>query len=166
MTVGWMEYEVQRSTRQCSVTGREFAPGESYYSALVEQNVEQGAELRRLDYSIEAWQGPPPDSVGWWKSQCPDQNARSPYWAPNDVLLDFFDRLAEQPDNQDMRYVLALLLVRRRVMRFEESQTNEFGQEVLVAYCPRRETSYHIPATIPDESRVAQIQEQLAKLLQ
>ena len=157
-----MDYEVQRCTRHCSVTGREFAPGESYYSALVVQ----GAEVQRLDYAVDAWQGPPPGATGWWKSQRPDESVRSAYWAPNDVLLDFFDRLEQQPDSQDMRYVLALLLVRRRVMRFEESETDDQGREVLVAYCPRREMSYRIPAVIPDDARTAQIQEQLAKLLQ
>ena len=94
--------------RRCSTTGREFAPAEEFYSALVAE----GAELRRLDYCVEAWQGPPPGAVGWWKSQVPDRNAARAHWAPNDVLLSFFDELADQPDKQDMRYVLALLLVR------------------------------------------------------
>lgn len=157
-----MDYEVDRCTRHCSVTGREFAPGESYYSALVAH----GAELQRLDYTVDAWQGPPEGAVGWWKSHRSDENTRSPYWAPNDVLLDFFDRLEAQPGSQDMRYVLALLLVRRRVMRFEDSESDEQGREVLVAYCPRREVSYRISAVLPDETRIGQIQDQLAKLLQ
>jgi hypothetical protein len=157
-----MDYEVQHFTRHCAATGRELAPGESYYSALVVQ----GAEVERVDYALDAWQGPPPGAIGWWRSQRPDEHTRSPYWAPNDVLLDFFDRLEGQPESQDMRYVLALLLVRRRVMRFEESEVDDQGREVLVAYCPRRETSYRIPAVLPDEARTAQIQEQLTKLLQ
>ena len=61
------------------------------------------------------------------------------HWVPNDVLLNFFDELAEQPDKQDMRYVLALLLVRRRVMRMEEEQRDEAGHERLMLYCPRRD---------------------------
>ena len=66
-----MDYEVQRSTRHCSVTGREFAPGESFYSVLLSE----GADLRRLDYAADAWQGPPPEALAWWKSQVPDRNA-------------------------------------------------------------------------------------------
>src|SRR5579863_1948158 len=50
-----MDYEIQRFTRHCAVTGRELAPGEEFYTALVAA----GAELKRIDYSAEAWQGPP-----------------------------------------------------------------------------------------------------------
>ncbi len=126
----------------------------------------EGSELKRCDYSVAAWQGPPPGTVGWWKSQMPDQNARRAHWAPNDVLLSFFDELAEQPDKQDMRYVLALLLVRRRVMRMEEEQRDEAGHERLTLYCPRRDAQYEVPAVAPDAQRVAEIQQVLARLLE
>jgi len=157
-----MDYEVQRCTRHCAKTKREFSPGETYYSVLIAE----GAETHRVDYAAEAWEGPPEEAIGWWKSQMPDRSAQRKHWAPNDVMLHLFDELGESPDKQDMRYVLALLLVRRRVMRLEESERDQRGQEVLVLYCPRRETTYKIPAVAPEESRIEQIQEELAKLLQ
>jgi hypothetical protein len=156
-----MEYEVQRSTRHCTATGREFAPGETYYSVLVTE----GGELKRHDYAAGVWQGPPQEAVGWWKSQIPDRTTARKRWAPNDVMLDFWDELAEQPDKQDMRYVLTLLLVRRRVFRLEEEKHDPAGQELLVVYCPRRETTYQVPAVSPESPRVDQIQEELAALL-
>jgi hypothetical protein len=157
-----MDYEIERSAKCCAATGREFAPGEEFYSVLIAA----GAELKRCDYSTQAWQGPPPGTVGWWKSQMPDQHARRSYWAPNDVLLNFFDELGQQPDKEDMRYVLALLLVRRRVMRMEEEQRDEAGHERLVLYCPRRDTQYEVPAVAPDPKRVEEIQQVLTKLLE
>ncbi len=157
-----MDYEVQRSTRRCTVTGREFAPGETYYSVLVAD----GAELKRHDYAPDAWQGPPQEAVGWWKSQIPDRTAARKHWAPNDVMLHFWDELAEQSDKQDMWYVLTLLLIRRRVFRLEEEKYSSEGRELLVVYCPRRETTYQVPAVAPELPRVDQIQEELAALLQ
>jgi hypothetical protein len=157
-----MDYEVQHCTRHCRRSGREFSPGEAFYSVLVAE----GAELKRYDYSAEMWEGPPKDAIGWWKSQIPDRNAQQKHWAPNDVMLQFFDELAEQPEKQDIRYVLGLLLVRRRVMRLEESQEDEQGREVMVLYCPRRETTYKVPVVMPDQSRIDEIQEELAQLLQ
>ena len=156
-----MEYEIERSAKSCAVTGRKLRPAR-VFSALIAE----GAELKRCDYSVQAWQGPPPGTVGWWKSQMPDQHARRPHWAPNDVLLNFFDELAGQADKQDMRYVLALLLVRRRVMRMEEEQRDEAGHERLVLYCPRRDAQYEVPAVPPDAQRTEEIQQVLAKLLQ
>jgi hypothetical protein len=156
------DYEVGRPTRHCAASERELQPGESFYSALIRD----GTELRRVDYATEAWQGPPEGSVGWWKSQIPEPGARRPHWAPNDVMLEFFDELADQAEQEDVRYVLALLLVRRRVMRLEETERDAAGGETLVLYCPRREETYHVPAVQPSAERVDEIQEQLAGLLQ
>ena len=157
-----MDYEVQRCTRHCATSGREFSPGESFYSVLVAE----GAELKRYDYSAEVWTGPAESVVAWWKSQMPDRNAKRMHWAPNDVMLQFFDELAGQPDKRDMRYVLALLLVRRRVMRMEESQRDEQGHEMMVLYCPRNEATYQVPAVPPDPARIDEIQQELAGLLE
>jgi len=156
-----MEYEIERSAKLCAATGREFAPSEKFYSVLFAE----GSELKRCDYSAGAWQGPPEGAIGWWKSQMPDQHARRSHWAPNDLLLNLFDELAAQPDKQDMRYVLALLLVRRRVMRLEEEQRGEAGYEKLVLYCPRRDAQYEVLAMRLDLQRIDEIQEVLAKVL-
>jgi hypothetical protein len=168
-----MDYEVQRSARRCAATGREFSPGEEFYSVLVAE----GADLRRYDYAAQVWQGPPPGTVGWWKSQAPDRHAARGREAPNDVLLGFFDELAGvpagtelarsagSPDRRDMRYVLALLLVRRRVFRLEEQRHESDGREVLVLFCPRRDTTYEIQTVIPDPQRTEAIQQELARLL-
>jgi hypothetical protein len=157
-----MDYEVQHSTRHCTATGREFAPGETYYSVLVAE----GADLKRYDYAADAWQGPPAEAVGWWKSQIPDRSTTRKHWAPNDVMLQFWDELAEQPDKRDMRYVLTLLLIRRRVFRLEEDKADAEGRELLVVYCPRREATYEVSAVSPEPPRVEQIQAELAALLQ
>jgi hypothetical protein len=157
-----MDYEMQHGPRRCSVSGREFAPGEAYYSMLVDT----GTELTRVDYSIDAWKGPSADAIGWWKSRVPDRSARKKHWAPNDLMLDFWDDLTEQPNRQDMRYVLTLLLIRRRVFRLEEEKVDAQGHEVLTVYCPRRDATYQMPAVVPEPSRVGQIQEELATLFQ
>jgi hypothetical protein len=157
-----MDYEVQNFTRHCNATGREFAPGEWYYSVLVAE----GADLKRLDYSIDAWQGPPAEAIGSWKSQVPDKTARRKQWAPNDVMLQFFDEIAQQPDKADMRYVLTLLLIRRRVFRLEEEERDPEGNEVLTVYCPRRDATYTIPAVVPDQSRIDEIQQRITALLE
>jgi hypothetical protein len=156
-----MDYEVQRCTRHCAETGREFAPGETFYSALVAE----GAELRRCDYSAKAWHGPPENAVGWWKAQMPDRDTARVHWAPNDVLLSFFDEVSMQPEKEDIRYVLSLLMVRRRVMRLEERETDEQGRETMLLYCPRRETTYRVLVLDPESVRIDQIQQELTRLL-
>ncbi|MEX2140032.1 MAG: hypothetical protein WD894_12275 [Pirellulales bacterium] len=155
-----MDYDIHRSTRHCAKTGRELKPGETFYSVLTTS----GAEVVREDFSNEAWEGPPDNALGWWKSHLPSSDARKMHWAPNDVMLDLFEDFAEQPGQADMRYVLALLLIRRRVLRLEDTEHNE-SEETMVLYCPRREAEYRVPATPPSDERVSEIQQELARLL-
>ncbi len=156
-----MDFDVQRCSRRCAITGRELAPGETYYSALVPS----WATVEWHDYSSEAWPGPPAEALGWWKSQVPTVETKKTQWAPNDVMLELFDEMADSQDRADVRYVLALLLIRRRVLRLEETQRDEHERETLLVYCPRRETDYKVLVVMPEGDRAAQIQQTLAQLL-
>jgi hypothetical protein len=156
-----LDFEVERCKRRCSVTGRDLAPGEAYYSALLPQ----GSLVARLDYSAEAWAGPPEGAVGWWQARLPEAHGGKPHWAPNDVLLNYFEQLQDLPEQADTRYVLALLLVRRRIVRLEETQTGPGGRETLVLFCPRNEAQYHVEVAMPSDERASQIQNDLARLL-
>lgn len=166
-----LDFEVQRCTRRCAATDRPLEPGETCYSVLEVQ----GANVIRKDYCQSAWSGPPVEALGWWMMRIPEQSAKKVKLAPNDVLLELFDQLAEQPFQEDMRYVLALLLVRRRVLRVEAplelaSATTDPGsramsEETLVVYSPKRETTYEVNATMPSNERIEEIQRQLSELL-
>ena len=155
------DFDIQKCTRRCAETDREFKPGDVYYSVLIAEE----ASIVRRDYAEEAWHGPPEDVVGWWKSKVPDPRTTTMRWAPNDVMLHFFTELEGKENSQDTRYILTLLMIRRRVVRLEETETDDQGRQHLVVYCPRNETEYRVPVTPPSEPRVAEIQKELANLL-
>lgn len=156
-----LDFEVQRCTRRCAKTDQSFAMGEVFYSVLEAD----GAEVVRKDYSALAWDGPPKDVIGWWKSQMPEPNANRNQWAPNDVMLDLFERWADDLERQDIRYVLALLLIRRRVFRQEQEDAGERQDDRLIVYCPRKEQRHELPVAIPTKERAEEIQKELAELL-
>ena len=156
-----LDYEIQRFTRHCAASGRELKPGETFFSALIAE----GAHVVRKDYAASAWQGPPESVLGWWKSQVPVQSTHKVYWAPNDVMLELLESWEQDPDRQDIRYVLSLLLIRRRVLRVDDTETNEAGQEVSVLGCARREKTYRVITVMPDEPRTVEIQNELGQLL-
>ncbi len=156
-----MDYDIQRSTRQCAITGRELAEGEACYSALVAE----GPQLRRLDYAVDAWTGPPDGALAWWKSRVPTRENRKPRLAPNEALLEMLRSLEGDTEKQDMRLVLALLLVRRRVLRVEQQTADAAGHEILSLYCPREEANYRVEGAMPSIERIQQIQDELTRLL-
>ena len=158
-----LDFEVQRCTRRCVTSGRKLDPGETFYSVLQIN----GAQVVRTDYAVEVWRDPPDEAFAWWKSRVPESDSTKPKLAPNEVLLELFDQLEQQPDATDMRYILALLLIRRRLLRHDEQVcgSDEDGGRNLVLYCPSREETYRVPEVELDKARVERIQVELGGLL-
>lgn len=162
-----LDFEVQRCARRCAATERALDAGDVCYSVL-EIN---GADVVRKDYCAEAWTGAPETALGWWKCRIPEPTAKKIKLAPNDVLLELFDQLAERPDQQDLRYVLTLLLVRRRVLRVDlasgefAERMDDDGNETMIVNCPKREATYTVMVSMPSGERIDEIQQQLSELL-
>ncbi|MBL8827060.1 MAG: hypothetical protein JNM18_08745 [Planctomycetaceae bacterium] len=155
------DFEVERCTRHCAASGRPLVEGEDFFSVLLPD----GTQLKRLDYAVEAWPGPPAEAIGWWKSKMPTSDHKQPKLAPSEILLKLFTELENVPDQRDLRYVLSLLMIRRRILRLEDTIPDEHGGELMMLYCARDESTHHVPIVLPDAARAEQIQDQLAKLL-
>jgi len=156
-----LEIELKNCSRLCATTERTLEPGDVYFSVLEDL----GTELLRQDYSVEGWQGPPEDCLGWWRSRIPTKDDSKPQLAPRDVMLNLFAALAEKPQEQDFRYLLGLLLLRRRVLRTEETKQDEQGRPQLVLHCPRRDEQFDLTISELDAERSAQVQQRMIELL-
>jgi hypothetical protein len=106
------DFKVNRCTRRCHALSRPLRDGEWYYSVVIEQ----GDDLIRRDYSAEAWTEPPEGTVGWWKGRMPLAGTRKLVLAPDAVLVDLLRGLGDSPDRRPLRYLLALTLLRRRIV--------------------------------------------------
>ena len=128
------DYQIQPNTRRCVATGRELPPGTKFYSVLLEQD----GKLVRQDYSSEAWQGPPPGAFSFWAGRVPAGDQARQIRIDDDMLLECLQRLQgeTEPGRVNFRYVVALLLMRRKRFKFEEART-EGGNEVLCLRCAR-----------------------------
>ena len=156
-----LDFEVQRCTRRCANTDRELQPGEAIYSALIAQ----GSQVTRYDYSVESWESAPPEAIGVWKSQIPEANSKKLNWAPNDVMLDYFTRIENDAAHQDTRFVLALLLLRRRLVRQEGTETDPANREVMLLQGTRDDSEHRVIVVSPTPERIVEIQTELAQLL-
>ena len=155
-----LDYEIAHCTRRCAVGGRALAPGEAYYSTV---HIERGVTMRR-DYAVEAWPGPPADAVAWWQSRVADGDAGRARLAPSDVLLNLFAALADEPAEMEFRYVLGLLLLRRRLLKFDQTRTDVDG-ETMQLDCPRREEQFELRVAAPTALRMAELERRLGDLL-
>ena len=112
------EYQIESSARQCSACGRAFGVGEEYYSAVVETQEE--GRLARRDFCPACWQPDTQTYFSFWKTSVPaPEPAHGPRLIDFTRLLRLFERLQESEDeeNRRFRYVLALVLMRKRRLR-------------------------------------------------
>ena len=114
-----MDYQIQPNSRRCATTGRELQVGERYFSALVEED----RRFVRRDFSAEAWAGPPAGAFSFWTGHVHAGADKIRPQLDDDLLEDCFRRLEGQtePSRVNFRYVVALLLLRRRRLRYESS---------------------------------------------
>jgi hypothetical protein len=157
-----MDYQIEASTRRCAITGRELRPGEKYYSVLLEE----GGKFVRQDYGYEAWQGPPAGTFSFWLGRLPAEDENRRARIDDDMLLDCFQRLEGQtdPGRVNFRYIVALLLMRRRRLKFEEART-ERGSEVLCLRCVRTRVQYRVIDPQLTEEECAAVQEEVFRVL-
>lgn len=64
-----------------------------------------------------------------------------------------------------MRYVLALLMIRRRILRLVDTLVTPEGVEQMVLYCPKNENEYQVVVTSPESTRIDELQQSITALL-
>ncbi len=117
-------YDIVRREEACAATGRVFAPGEKHMAVLVESPGDEA--LARVLFSMEAWGAgarpePPARVFGYWKRVAgEEQRTRAPIVSVEE-LFDLFEQLAEadQPKQVAFRYLIALLLMRKRRLVYD-----------------------------------------------
>lgn len=157
-----LDYQIQPNTRRCSASGRELKPGERYYSVLLD---EEGKFVRR-DYGAEVWQGPPPGAFSFWVGRIPTGDARKRPPIDDELLHECFTRLEgdTEPRRVNFRFVLALLLMRRKRLKLETSVV-EAGDEVLVMRCIRGGVEQRVVNPQLTDEQIAEVQEEVFQAL-
>jgi len=126
-------YQIGRSPGRCAETGRAFEPGETYVAALVEREGEEGFE--RVEYSDGAWSGGArPDRLfGYWRATASAPGEKKKPFLDDGSLLELFDSLEDAEDERAaLRFVLTLMLLRKRMLRHVGQRHRQDRREMLV----------------------------------
>lgn len=189
-------YEVDRPSGQCALSDQAIEPGDSYYATLAELTDEEIAEakaqmaktgkntlnplgLKRVDVSIAAWdEGKRPQRLfSFWKTVQPEPNARRNPFVDDTVLMALLKRLDGEQDlqKQAFRYVLALLLMRKKMVRYDGLQHTDDGTQIWKLTPKKDVTKGHfgkwddiqLLVVDPglDESSIGEVTEQLGEIL-
>ena len=149
------EYHIKPIGKTCAATGKDLVPGGSCHSVLVEKN----GELLRFDYSEEGWGQPPHGTIAHWRCEAPEPvTAVKKTLDPNELMRQF-EQLCEEasPAHEKFRYVLALLLVRRRRLKLEGTKIID-DQEFFEVTGTRGEGTFLVRNQQLDEAEEQELQ--------
>jgi hypothetical protein len=157
-----MDYQIEGNTRRCAVSGKELQAGEKVFSVLIERE----GRLERQDYSAANWQGPPDGILCFWTSTVPSPTAPHRPQFDDELLLDCFHRLEgeAEPEKVKFRYVVGLLLMRRRRLKFEESPRKN-GQPGLRLRCVRSGETYDVVNPHLTDDEILSVQQEVFRML-
>jgi len=143
-------FHVEASRRTCRACDREFQPNDAYVSALkdVESDDAHPSGMARLDFCEEHWAQEAAGDTPWiafWRTRVPEPEEPKSRRVviDDDRLLEVFFRLAgtEDPLKLDLRYVIGLMLIRKRRLKLEG--TRRRGGETVLRVRKSRSKELH-----------------------
>ena len=156
------EFAVSRPVGRCAISGRDIKPGEVFHTALFEQ----GEAFERRDYAAECWTGPPEGAFCAFRTRLAEKPSRKSLLVDDDVLMQFFLRLADAGDagKRNFRFVLALILMRKRLLKYERTRREE-TTEIWELRGAKDGQSHRVINPRLDEEQVAAVTAELSAIL-
>lgn len=157
------EFDIQGPTRVCAATGKALAAGDRYVAVLTDRD----GSFVRTDYAADAFPGPPEGVVAYWAGTIPAADSTKKPRVNDALLVDCFDHLSgvTDPSRVNFRYVVALLLMRRRRLKFEDHRRLDDGSEVMVLRDVRTGERHEVADPRLTEDQIAAVQTEVFQLL-
>ncbi len=125
------EWNIQARSLACAVSGRPFVKGERIYSALYWRE----GQYARVDLNAESWQARNENiaPISAWQAEFVPPPPPAPEALKKDDAESLLRRLVAENESstKNARYILALMLERKKVLRQVERQRQD-GFSVLV----------------------------------
>lgn len=158
-----MEWNISKGASRCQSCERAFLEEENFYSTLC---LESASFLRR-DFCLECWKGQTPEGFfSFWKTRIPKKEEPRQRIVDNAVVLNFFLRLQEvtEPWAKNMRYVLGLFLLRKKLLKLKGQGKDEQGT-FMGLYNSEEDKTYKIHNADLTEEEIERINNEVLRLL-
>ena len=156
-------YQFAKPQGICHVTSAPIEPGQKFMAALRETP----AGFERLDISLSAWpQFDRKDVIGFWQTVMPKFEQKRKIFVDDQVLCEIFERLVDTTEapKLNFRFVLGLILMRKRMIVYEDTRVEE-GREIWKVRFRGREDRLDLVNPKLDEQQVTEVSQQLSEIL-
>lgn len=163
------EYHIRKLADTCAGSDQPLNPGDPIVAALIEN--EAGDGFDRLDYTVKAWdEGHRPERLfAFWRTTVAEPNKDNRPRIDAETIGDLFDQLAEATDPKQiaLRYVLTLMMMRKRLLTFVEQRDSQSGRVMVLRRRGAQEGEPPVEVADPglSENMFADLSEQITPLL-
>lgn len=157
------DWHLPARSPRCSACGRAFEVGQ-----IIQATLYDGAGgFQRRDLCLGCAPAASPAPLALWKTRCPAQSAPRPRPFDRQAVHALFQQLedSDDPPRMRLRFVLALLLWRKRMLRFLRSTWADDGCEVWHYVDLGGPGTYRVRRPELDEQQIMQLSQQLEELL-
>jgi len=162
------EYDIAKAAEHCCKCEREMAPAEEFMAALVDA----GETFRRDDFCLACWEARDAESdaalFSVWRCRAPEPEKPQRQLVGNEALMDMFEKLgkSEEPAKLNFRFVLALMLMRKKLLVYVGSAAAGDGRETWTMHWKNRDDPIAVVNPQLDDDKIAQVAEQLGALFE
>ena len=160
------DYEIGRRGPACAACAVALSPGASVTSALYRAPAGGPAAFERKDFCAACFDdaGKRGEPFSWWSAVVPTPQVKKAVFDTG-VAREFLRRLLKEdaPDRASLRYLLALLLMRKKIVKVTEQFVRD-GTDVMVIALPPDEAVFEIPCLEIDEAESEKLREELGRL--
>ena len=156
-------YEVARARGQCALCQVQVEPGGPLMAGLREN----ATGFERVDCCLACW--PEFDKSGlaaFWRTTLRQAEQKKKLFVDDEVLCQLFERLAEaqEPAKVNFRFVLGLILMRKRLLIYEDSGSRDNVETWSVRFKGREDRLELVNPRL-DEAQIQDVTAQLGEIL-
>lgn len=157
------QWQIQKTEGRCAGTDKELQPGEEYYAALIDNET----EFVRKDYCVQYWDENKPKVFSYWKTMIAPPNEKKKLFVDNQVLVNFFERLAQEKDNLKLnfRFVLTLILMRKRLVKYIDTKIVD-GKEIWTVQLMADKNMHDVINPHLNDEQIEEVSKELSVILQ
>src|SRR5687768_12097795 len=156
-------YDVARPHGQCGVCQKVIEPEQKLMAALLDLPT----GFQRIDCCMECWPNyERKDVVAFWQTVMPRPEQKKKLFVDDTVLCELFEHLADvrEPAKQNFRFVLGLILMRKRLVIYENTK-RDGENEIWVVRMKGRQDHLDLLNPRLDEEQVKDVSQQLNDIL-
>ena len=114
----------------------------------------------------EFWDQQKPEVYCFWRTKLPLAEQKKKLFIDDDMLMAFFERLAQETEQEkiNFRFVLALVLMRKRLLKYESQQQRD-GLEVWHMKVAGTKDFTDVVNPHLDESKIEELSSQMGEIL-